>query len=141
MSQLVRNVYVPQPLDRDDEATWGWWGPSHGRTDPPADVAALIHNPAVWDVVPGAEVQVAGEPGGQGPAAGTEGDAETPPGDPAAGSWPLPAPDDPLDALAALPDDRDLLLRFADTYGLDVNRRLGAENMRAVLANQLGGVS
>lgn len=153
MAKLIRNVYLGADL--------GWWGPDHGRTQPPPEVAALVTNPANWDVPPIVDPEApvrskdwvqgyaaaladvaalasAGEP----PApAGTTGDDQTPPGDPA-GGWPLPPAEDPRVAeLAALPDDKGLLLEYADRHKLDVNRQLNAKNLRGTLAARLGGAT
>lgn len=146
MAKLIRNVYVEGH---------GWWGPSYS-TEPPPEVAVLIPNPAVWDEPPVVDVpdlsglsQHEPAPVDLTPAPEPEQTAEAAP-------WPWPEEGQPdgdggglqtttvstpgaLVDLEALPDDRDQLLAFADHHGLQVNRRLGPENLRATMRSQLGG--
>lgn len=132
MSKLVANVCV------DDQ----WWGPAHGRVDPPADVAAKITNPSAWDDAP--EVAEVAEPELE---VATEPDAgpNPDPDDPESETWSdsgdfdwLNDPAKPVD-LDAVPDDKQALLDYAAGHDLDVDARLGPAKLRTAIADLLGG--
>lgn len=110
MSKLVANVLV------DGEG----YGPAYGNESKvPADVVRRITNPAAWDKVPAA-AKPAEPPGDFGwlNQEAAQGAARA----------------DLLAGLAAVPDDKDQLLAFAEAHGLDVDNRLGPEKLRDAIA-------
>jgi len=104
MAKLIANVH----------AAGAWWGPAHGRVDPPADVAALITNPSCWSDTPNLD---------QAPA------VEAPHLDPPAPA--LDVPDDELDQL-----DKPTLLAVAEDAGIDVDGRWGKARIIDAIRSQ-----
>jgi len=101
MAELVKNVIV----------NGEWWGPAHGRVDPPAEVAEQITNPACWsDDEP---TETALDPG------------------------PTPDPDPPAIDLDAL--GKHELLGLANARGVDVDKRWGEKRLREAISAFEGG--
>lgn len=144
MAKLIRNVAVQ--VDGDTV----WFGPAYGNAEAvPDGVVAQLSNPAVWDEppfevvesataddLPGALAALVAEHGED--ASGgqhTEGVAPVAvaPVVDEAGA----APSSEAGAEAApefvLPESKEGLLAFADARGIDVNRRLGVEKLRAAI--------
>ena len=114
MSKLIANVWVG---DRG-------YGPGYGNADGvPADVAAEIDDPSVWE-------------NGEAPAGAVQ---------PKAAPVPVPAEKTPsnesggtidvaeLDAL----DDKDAVLEFARAHGIEVDGRKSVANLRTDIAKAL----
>ena len=136
MASLIVNVWVGNQ----------GWGPGYGNADHvPAEVAAEIDDPSVWDEAP-----VSSQAPAEAPQERTEADARA--DHPSArkvtdraedknasnqsgGSWSPPAEDEDerLLSLAALPDDKGDLIAFRDLYELDVDGRLGTDKLRTAL--------
>ncbi len=108
MAKLIANVWI------DGQ----WYGPAHGNaSDVPVDVAEQVTNPACWDKAPKQAKAAPSVPA-------------SPPDSPS----PAPSVERGLTAaLAALPDDKAALLAFRDAHDLDVDGRLGVENLRTAL--------
>lgn len=138
MAVLVANTHVPGH---------GWWGPAHGRVEPPAEVAALISNPACWDEAPTVEpvpaaVVLHGDGsvsryGGAEDLSGSEGPASPMVSTGAAGSGDdggdtrSPLEPDPHPSLDDL--DKRALLALADERGVAVDKRWGERRLRDAL--------
>lgn len=104
------------------------YGPGFGDTVPPAEVWPEIDADA-WVVAP--EFAEAPTPGAQMNVHGDPNEVTKV----VAGAFGTPPAD--LQRLAALPDDKSILLGFADDLGLDVDRRKGAVKLRAEIQEAL----
>lgn len=127
MPHLVRNTLVDGH---------GWWGPAHGRTDPPPEIAELITNPLCWDTPPG----IVDASGTEDPNGDVQGAADGAAGSGADGDGVVPAPEpDPEPSTPDLEQlDRVALLALARERGVEVGERWGEKRLRAALRPEGG---